>query len=69
MSYTVTMGCGCQVYVSSNPRTNVAHMRIIERRGARCGVRQHEVGFRLQLWEMLAELEPVVPLPVRQQAS
>ena len=57
MCYTVTMGCGCQVYVSCHPRTNVAHTRVIERRGTRCGVRQHEIGFRLQLWEMLAESE------------
>ena len=33
MSYTLTIPCGCSVYVSCNPHTRVAHARIVERRG------------------------------------
>jgi hypothetical protein len=53
MSYTVTLWCGCDVYVSSNPKTGLAHTRIIERRGNACPVRQHDIGTRLWLWELL----------------
>ena len=53
MSYTLTLACGCIVYVSSHPKTNVAHSRIIERRGAGCENRKHAIGVRLWLWEML----------------
>jgi hypothetical protein len=55
MSHTLTLECGCVVYVSCHPRTNVAHSRIIERRGAACGNRKHAIGVRLWLWEMLPE--------------
>ena len=34
MSYNVTLGCSCRVYVSVDPRTEVAHTRVIEERGA-----------------------------------
>ncbi len=53
MSYTLRLQCGCVVYVSRNPHTGVAHTRVIERRGARCSVRRHDVGTRLGLWDML----------------
>jgi hypothetical protein len=43
------------VYVSSNPKTGVAHTRILERRGAACADRRHEVGVRFRLWEMLPD--------------
>ncbi len=62
MSYTLTIGCGCLVYVACHPRTQVAHTRIIERRGVSCPVRLHDVGFRLQLWELLPE-PAHVPIP------
>lgn len=47
-SHTVTLPCGCLVYVSCHPHTGVAHTRIIERRGAGCRERLHDVGVRLQ---------------------
>jgi hypothetical protein len=55
MSYTVTLWCGCSVYVSCNPQTHLAHSRVVERRGPGCPVRRHEVGARLWLWEMLPD--------------
>jgi hypothetical protein len=33
----------------------VAHTRVIESRARRCGSRRHEVGARLQLWELLPD--------------
>jgi hypothetical protein len=54
-SYTLTLGCGCVVYVSCHPMTGEAHTRVIERRGASCKNRHHDVGARLWLWEMLPE--------------
>ena len=56
MSYTVTLFCGCDVYVSCHPRTGLAHTRIVERRGPRCTVRKHEIGSRVWLWEMLPDV-------------
>ena len=53
MSYTLTLACGCTVYVSCHPRTRVAHTRVIERRGDGCRHRLHHVGTRLALWELL----------------
>jgi hypothetical protein len=55
MSYTITLWCGCTVYVSCHPHTNAAHARIIEKRGAQCRERRHETGGRLWLWEMLPD--------------
>ena len=55
MSYTITLWCGCRVYVSCDPRTRVAHTRIIERRGRSCPNRRHDVGTRLNLWELLPD--------------
>ena len=61
MSYSLTLYCGCVVYVSCDPATQVPHTRVIEARGPACPVRQHEVGLRLYLWDMLPERrdEPV----------
>ena len=56
MSYTLTLQCGCLVYVACHPGTETAHTRIIERRGQACGVRKHDIGTRLYLWEMLPEV-------------
>ena len=58
MSYTLTIGCGCVVYVASHPRTRIVHTRIIEKRGASCPVRSHDIGVRLQLGELLPDPEP-----------
>lgn len=55
MSYTVTLWCGCTVYVSCNPVTGIAHSRIVEARGSACAIRRHEVGARLWLWELLPD--------------
>jgi hypothetical protein len=55
MSYNVVLPCGCVVYVSCHPKTRIAHTRIIQSRGVRCGARRHEVGLRLFLWELLPD--------------
>lgn len=55
MSYTLTLRCGCLVYVSCHPKTQVAHTRIIERRGTACRNRLHHVGRRLRLWDLLPD--------------
>jgi hypothetical protein len=57
MSYTLTLQCGCVVYVSRNPTTHIAHTRILQSRGPTCANRRHEVGLRLFLWELLPGLE------------
>jgi hypothetical protein len=53
MSYTLTLQCGCTVYVACDPETAVAHTRVVERRERACQVRKHEVGVKLQLWDIL----------------
>lgn len=53
MSYAITLWCGCRLYVACHPQTGVAHSRVIERRGAACRERGHDVGVRLALWELL----------------
>lgn len=55
MSHNLNLVCGCAVYVSCHPQTNVAHTRVIERRGPRCTNRRHDVGVRLWLWELLPD--------------
>jgi hypothetical protein len=55
MSYTLTLPCGCIVYVSCHPRTGVAHTRVVESRGRQCERRRHDVGARLFLWELLPD--------------
>ena len=55
MSYTLTLQCGCVVYVSAHPETRVVHTRIIQTRGTACRVRRHDVGLRLYLWELLPD--------------
>ena len=66
MSYNLTLQCGCLVYIACNPLTDVAHARIIERRGPGCRVRNHEVGLRLSLFEMVTDLGEVEPNAERQ---
>jgi hypothetical protein len=68
MSYTLALQCGCVVYVACDPKTSVAHTRVIESRGTFCGVRRHEVGARLSVWEITPDPEyqpqpPSVPPP------
>jgi hypothetical protein len=67
MSYTVALWCGCSVYVSCHPGTGLAHTRIIERRGAQCTVRKHDVGARLWLWELLPDSRTPDPRLVEKQ--
>ena len=55
MSYNVRLWCGCTVYVSCNPKTRIAHSRIIETKGSGCPIRRHETGARLWLWELLPD--------------
>ena len=55
MSYTLTLSCGCEVYVSQHPKSGVAHTRVVQSRSATCRHRRHEVGARLFLWEILPE--------------
>ena len=55
MSYSLTLACGCKVYVACHPVTGLAHSRVIERRDRDCRVRTHDVGRRLQIWELLPE--------------
>jgi len=55
MSYTLTLQCGCVVYVSAHPKTRIAHTRVIQSRGSHCSVRRHEIGLRLYLWELLPD--------------
>jgi hypothetical protein len=55
VSHTLTLECGCVVYVSRNPNTAVTHSRVIEKQGSTCTTRHHEVGARLALWELLPD--------------
>jgi hypothetical protein len=61
MSYTVTLECGCTVYVACHPLSRVAHARVIERVGNQCNIRRHEIGLKLWVWELLPQSssEPV----------
>jgi hypothetical protein len=61
MSYTVTLWCGCRVYVACHPTRRVAHTRVIERRGADCRTRRHEIGTKLWLWELLPDARQPEP--------
>lgn len=53
MSYTLSLPCGCVVYVSCHPVTRMAHTRVIQTRASSCRDRRHDIGARLYLWEML----------------
>ena len=54
-SYTLTLSCGCTVYVACRPTTGLAHTRILDTPGSRCVNRRHARGTRLWLWELLPE--------------
>ncbi|MGE0393816.1 MAG: hypothetical protein AB7I25_05115 [Vicinamibacterales bacterium] len=62
-SYTLTLSCGCTVYVSCHPMTGVAHTRVVETHAQHCRRRRHERGTRLSLWELLPD--PQAPAIVR----
>jgi hypothetical protein len=53
MSYTLTLSCGCIVYVSDDPEKPAAPVRVLQVRGAACYIARHTVGFRVWLWELL----------------
>lgn len=53
MSYTLTLQCGCRIYVACHPSSGIAHTRIVERRDPGCSSRRHYPGTRLWLWELL----------------
>jgi len=55
MSYTLTLQCGCTVYVATHPTTGIPHARILEQRSPTCPVRKHEAGLHLALWELLPD--------------
>jgi hypothetical protein len=55
MSYRLSLGCGCVVYVACHPKTGIAHKRVIETRGISCDSRAHRRGEKLWLWEMLPD--------------
>lgn len=58
MSYTLTLDCGCTVYVACDEKTHVPHARVLERRGQHCQVRKHEVGLKLYVWDLLPDRGP-----------
>jgi hypothetical protein len=64
MSYTVTLGCGCRVYVACHPQTGIAHTRLIETRPPDCAVRSHAIDVRIPVWELLP-YKPDDPIAVR----
>jgi hypothetical protein len=68
MSYDLTLECGCIVYVSCHPTTGVAHTRVLDRRGATCPVRNHEIGMRLYLWDLLPDRGRMEP-PARAERA
>jgi hypothetical protein len=55
MSYNLNLRCGCVVYVSMHPESQIAHTRVLQTRGRHCTIRRHEVGLRLYLWELLPD--------------
>ena len=55
MSYTLTLDCGCTVYVACDPKTQAAHTRVLESRGPACHVRKHEVGLKMYVYDLLPD--------------
>lgn len=62
-SYTLTLACGCTVYVACHPMSGIAHTRVVETHARHCGSRRHERGARLSLWEILPD--PAAPAHVQ----
>jgi hypothetical protein len=70
MSYTITLRCGCVVYVSCHPETHIAHTRVIESRGAGCAERRHDRGVRVFLWELLPQrVDGIGEAPAKRSAG
>jgi len=65
MGYSLTLPCGCLVYVACDPHTGLAHTRTIDRRGLHCGRLGHEFGSRVYLWDLLPDpddrADPLLP--------
>ncbi len=61
-SYTLTLACGCTVYVACHPMTGLAHTRVVDTPATDCRRRRHERGTRLWLWELLPD--PAAPAHV-----
>ena len=55
MSYNLALRCGCSVYVACDPKSGLAHTRVIETKGPLCRTTRHEVGLHLYLWEILPD--------------
>jgi hypothetical protein len=55
MSYTLTLSCGCVVFVVCQPETRIATSRVIKSRGKTCQIRRHHIGVHLFLWEILPD--------------
>ena len=60
MSYTLTLACGCAVYVHEDVHRATAPVRTLRGRGDRCPTPRHAVGVRVWLWELLPD-PPMVP--------
>ena len=60
MSYTLTLACGCTVYVHQGVHRAAAPVRTLQGRGDCCPTPGHAVGVRVWLWELLPD-PPIVP--------
>ena len=68
MSYTLTLACGCTVYVQQDVHRAAAPVRTLQGRGDRCPTPRHAVGVRVWLWELLPD-PPMVPPREEKPAS
>ena len=55
MSYTLTLDCGCTVYVSAALTGSMIPTRVLQSRDPDCRVEGHRVGVRIWLWELLPQ--------------
>lgn len=55
MPYTLTLDCGCTVYVDAESSRSQTPTRVLQARAPACQVRGHRVGVRVWLWELLPE--------------
>jgi hypothetical protein len=62
MSYTLTLDCGCIVYVAAEAGESPTPTRVLQSRAAACRVKGHHVGVRVWIWELL-------PGPAREPES
>jgi hypothetical protein len=66
MSYTLTLNCGCTVFVREDPDGGTPPVRTLQGRGDDCRLARHAVGVRVWLWDLLPDPATVSP---RAQAS